>query len=241
MACEDCTLRRSHLFKPLDQNELGYVSRLRDRQLVRPAGARLLSTGPAGGFIYTLYSGWAFRSIRLADGSRQIVEILLPGDVFGLHVALLGNWDYEVTALTRTVLCRLRAPSLDDLCTQVPALNRALIHTLVDDKRRADSRLAVLGRTLGPQRIAYLMLELAERLEETGELKDGCCAFPLRRRHLADATGLSGTHVNRSLGELREKRLAHLEDGRLTILDRERLAGFAGYTPLGRRVQRLIL
>ncbi|ALJ37046.1 Crp/Fnr family transcriptional regulator [Azospirillum brasilense] len=241
VACQDCTLRRSRLFKQLDEDELSYVAKLRDRQLVRPAGAKLLSSGPAGGFIYTLYSGWAFRSIQLADGSRQIVEILLPGDVFGVHVALLGNWDYEVTTLTRVVLCRIRAPSLDDLCTQVPALNRALIHTLADDKRRADSRLAVLGRTLGPQRIAYLMLELVERLEGAGELKNECCDFPLRRRHLADATGLSGTHVSRSLGELRERGLAHVEDGRLTILDRKQLTSFAGFTSLGQRIQRLVL
>lgn len=227
MGCEDCTLRRPHLFKSLDQNQLGYVSRRRDRQLSRPAGARLLSAPPASGFIYTLSSGWAFHSIRLADGSRQIVEFLLPSDVFGLHVALLGNWGYGVTGQTRTVLCRLKAPSLDDLCIQVPALNRTLIHTLLHDKRRADSRLVVFGRTLGPQRIAHLMLELADRREEAGELKDGCCAFPLRRRHLTDATGLLGTHFNRSLGELRKKRLVHLEDSRFTIFDRERLASAA--------------
>lgn len=229
------------MFKPLDDDELSYVAKLKERQIMKPAGARLLNAGPAGGFIFTLYSGWAFRSIRLGDGSRQIVEFLLPGDVFGLHVAMLGNWDYEVTALTPVVLCRLKSPTLDDLCTHFPALNRALIHTLAEDKRRADSRLAVLGRTLGPQRIAYLMLELAERLDDAGKLRDGCCEFPLRRRHMADATGLSGTHVNRSLAELRERRLAHVEDGRLTILDRNQLTSFAGYASLGRQIQRLIL
>ncbi len=241
VACLDCTLRRTRLFKPLDESELHYVAELRERQLSRPAGARLLQPGPAGGYIYTLYSGWAYRSIRLADGSRQILEFLLPGDVFGLHVALVGDWDYEVTALTPVLLCRLRAPSLEELSARFPALNRALIHTLVEDKRRADGRLAVLGRTLGPQRIAYLMLELAERLELAGQLSDGCCEFPLRRRHLADATGLSGTHVNRSLAELRDRRMAHIAEGRLTILDRELLTGFAGYAPLSQRVQRLIL
>ncbi|WP_431854919.1 Crp/Fnr family transcriptional regulator [Azospirillum sp.] len=241
VACQDCILRRSRIFKPLDDAELSYVAKLKDRQILRPAGARLLGAGPAGGFIYTLHAGWAFRSIRLNDGSRQIVEFLLPGDVFGLHVAMLGNWDYDVTALTPVVLCRLKAPSLDELCTRFPSLNRALIHTLAEDKRRADSRLAVLGRTLGPQRIAYLMLELAERLEEAGELQEDCCDFPLRRRHLADATGLSGTHVNRSLAELRERRLAHVEGGRLTILDRDQLIGFAGYSSLAQRIQRLIL
>ncbi len=241
VACQDCALRRMRLFKPLDDGELAFVAQLRDRQIARPAGAQLLQPGPAGGYIYTVFSGWAYRSIRLADGTRQILEFLLPGDVFGLQVALLGDWDYEVTALTPVVLCRLRAPSLDDLCSRFPALNRALIHTLVEDKRRADGRLAVLGRTLGPQRIAYLMLELAERLELAGQMTDECCEFPLRRRHLADATGLSGTHVNRSLAELRDKRLAHVEDGRLTILDRSQLVLFAGYASVLPRVQRLIL
>ncbi len=238
VACQECSLRQVRLFRQLDDDAFRSVNALRDRQLSRPVGARLIQPGPADGFFYTLFSGWAFRSIRLPDGARQILEFLLPGDVFGLQVAFLGDWDYEVTALTRVVLCRLRAPSLGELCTRFPALTLALIQTLIEDKRRADGRLAVLGRALGPQRIAFLLMELTERLELAGEVRDNGCEFPLRRRHFADATGLSGTHVSRSLAELRAKGIAHVADGRLTIVDRTLLSRFSGYTPLARSVER---
>jgi hypothetical protein len=59
------------------------------------------------------------------------------------------------------------------------------------------------------------------------------CPFPLQRRDLADAAGLSRVHVARTLESLRERRLAEIQNGTLVIFDRPRLTDLAGYAPLG--------
>lgn len=46
---------------------------------------------------------------------------------------------------------------------------------------------------------------------------------------LADTTGLTSVHVNRTLRELRQKGLIELKKGRLTILDLPRLRGLAEF------------
>jgi CRP-like cAMP-binding protein len=65
------------------------------------------------------------------------------------------------------------------------------------------------------------------------------CPFPLQRRDIADAAGISRVHVARTLERLREQRLAMVQDGVLVLFDRARLAELAGYVPvrvtLGRR------
>ncbi|MGA9004849.1 MAG: helix-turn-helix domain-containing protein [Pseudolabrys sp.] len=47
--------------------------------------------------------------------------------------------------------------------------------------------------------------------------------FPLRQRHIADATGLTSVHVSKVLSEFRRSNLIKLSERSLTILD---LAGF---------------
>lgn len=45
------------------------------------------------------------------------------------------------------------------------------------------------------------------------------CDFPLTQTDLADATGLTTVHVNRTLQELRRQGLIELHDRRLTMTD----------------------
>ena len=79
-----------------------------------------------------------------------------------------------------------------------------------------------------------LMLETFDRLRQRAMVNGGStCPFPLQRRDLADAAGLSRVHVARTLESLRERRLAEIQNGTLVIFDRPRLTDLAGYVPLG--------
>ena len=60
-----------------------------------PAGTDIIHPGQEDAELYTLFSGWAFRYKSLADGRRQILNFLLPGDLVGLQASLLsalGTW-----------------------------------------------------------------------------------------------------------------------------------------------------
>lgn len=241
VACGECLLRCSDAFRPLSPEELAFVAKSKSRHLRRPANATLYVPGQRDVPLYTVYSGWAFRYARFADGSRQIVEFLLPGDLVGLPAIFLARMTYGAEALTAVELCEHRGGPLDGLFADHPGLSRSLVQGLVEDRKRADLRLAVLGQRQGPHRVAYLMLELYDRLARLGVAGDGTCEMPLRRRHWADATGMSGTHVARSLAHLRDRGLAVVEGGVLTILDREGLAALSGYMAFDDPGPRLLL
>ena len=103
-----------------------------------------------------------------------------------------------------------------------------------------DIRLSLLGRRTAEQRIGYLMLETFDRLRQRGILNGGStCPFPLQRRDIADAAGLSRVHVARTLETLRERRLAEIQNGTLVVFDRPALAALSEYispgVPSGRR------
>jgi len=88
-----------------------------------------------------------------------------------------------------------------------------------------------LGRRDAFERVAHLLCELIERLRPVGLWDGNNCAFPVTQLDLADATGLSVVHVNRTLQELRSSRLIVLRDRILTVNDLEALKGAALFNP----------
>jgi hypothetical protein len=77
------------------------------------------------------------------------------------------------------------------------------------------------------ERISHLFCEMFLRLESVGLTNGFSCDFPLTQQDIADATGLTPVHVNRTIQELRRRDLVILERQRLAIPDMARLQGVA--------------
>ena len=236
--CGACPLRCSPAFRAFSSSELQFVSDMKRGDIVIAAGDRLIAEGRKAALLYTLYDGWAIRFQTLPDGSRQILDFVLPGDLIGLPAYLLGSSPYSVRALTPAKLCALDATRLPALFRSEPDLAMSLMVAGAQEQQRGDARLTSLGRMGASERVGYLMLELRTRLKERGLFEGQSCAFPVRRAHLADAVGLSKAHLMRALRNLRVRGLADLGKGVLTIPSARELARFAGY-PASRAAPRL--
>lgn len=240
--CTNCQLRGKPLFRPFSSNELDFVAAMKTDHISMPAKAAIVGEGEVGGPIYTLFDGWAARYRRLPDGSRQIFDILLAGDMIGLESVMLGTVKHSVEAITPVTLCVLEGRRLPDLFREHPALALSIFRTRIEEEQRADVRLALLGRRRAFSRVAYLLLETCDRLRQRGMVNGGnTYHFPLTRRHIADATGLSHMHLTRVLKEMREKRLALIDRAALIVYDWENLAERAEYVPVGGVGRRAIL
>lgn len=239
--CIDCRLRNRPCFRPFSHSELDAVASLKTDHATMPAKHDIVHEGEVGGALYTLYEGWAFRYKKLPGGGRQILDLVLPGEIIGLSSALLGTIRHSVQALTPVSLCVMSGYPLADLLKRHIDLTLDLLRWRLEEEHRADVRLSLLGRRKPLQRIGYLMLETFDRLCRL-ELADGTmCPFPLQRQHLADATGLSMIHLNRTLMRLRDDKLATIEDKMLIIYDRRRLADLSGYGAKQPVTQRMLL
>jgi CRP-like cAMP-binding protein len=109
------------------------------------------------------------------------------------------------------------------LADKRPAARLAMwIDTLIDSSIFREWVVNV-GRRDSRTRIAHLLCELALRLERTGQGRDGMFDFPLTQEQLADATGLTAVHTNRTLQSLRRDGLIQLSNGILRVLDWDKL------------------
>jgi CRP-like cAMP-binding protein len=220
------------LSREVDTEDLGFAAELKLGDVVVPANRDVVQAGEVGGPVQIIQRGWAFRYKGWADGRRQILDFLLPGDVVGLESGLLGMSEHSVRALSDVELCQLDSQQLEDVFRQHARLALALAKHQASEARRMDERLAVIGRRNAVERLAFLMLDLCERQGRRGA-DEGRCAFPLRRQHMADATGLTGAHINRTLNALRRDQIAMIEGGELIIQDRPALTRLAGREAAG--------
>lgn len=181
-----------------------------------------------------LVSGWACRYRHLSDGRRQIFDLVLPGEGVGvcLRAHPLANTNTAaITAVRLVDASPLLSPGALEEC---PELRAALQAQGDADERRALNQIVRLGRLTALERLAHLMLELRERMAAIGQADGDRFALPLTQETLADMTGLSVVHVNRTLQELRRQNLLQLERGIARLLDREGLEQLADYEPAQR-------
>ena len=177
--------------------------------------------------VHLVLEGWACRYKTLPDGKRQIVALFVPGDFCDVNVYILKHMDHSIGAITRLKVAMITPDEMNALTAERPRVTQALWwHELVTAAIQREWTLNV-GQRSAYERLAHLLVELYLRLQAVGRAYDGRCDFPLTQNDLADATGLTAVHVNRTLQELRRDGLIELERTQLQILDLERLMDVA--------------
>lgn len=200
----------------------------------------IISEGDRPEHLHLIVHGWAARYKTLPSGSRQITAFLLPGDFCDLHGKVLRQMDHSIIALTPCRVAWVASDRFDQLTIEHSDLTRALWWGTLLDEAILRNWIVNNSRRSAHQRIAHLLCELHARVEIIGLVENDRLDFPLNQNDIADATGLTAVHVNRTLQRLRGEGLIELSQRVLTIKDiaeLQRVAGFDGsYLHIKRRV-----
>jgi CRP-like cAMP-binding protein len=163
----------------------------------------------------------------LPDGSRQVINFVLPGDFVGLQAGVMGAMQHSVEASTNMVLCVFDRSELWTLFKQEPERAFDLTWLAAMEEHFLGDALTSVGQMSAMARIAWGLLRFCMRCEDLDVGTGGRVPFPFRQQDLADALGLSLVHTNKTLMRLRKRQLLSLEDGTLAILDRDAVADMA--------------
>ena len=240
-ACTACPLRRRDAFRPFSGPELGYVSKLKSGEIRVEPRTRVLEEGVNSPHVYTVLSGWGLREKTLADGRRQILNFVLPGDLVGLQAAMFDAMDHTVEALTGMTLCVFSRSDIQRLFHDQPSLGYTVVWHAAQNERLLDATLVSIGRCTARERIARALLIINDKARRIGLSEpDGTLSAPITQQHLADALGLSVVHTNRTLKAMVGEGLIRWRAGRLQLCDETRLRDIAEMEPVPPAVLPLI-
>ena len=215
---------------PLNDEECEALRRmcLTSHQIGR--GTDLIAEGDKPESVFLILEGWAYRYKHLANGSRQILAYLIPGDLCDVRIFLFEEMDHSIGLLSDAKVVKIPAADMLNLLDRYPRIERALLWSTLVDESTLREWLLNIGQRDALQRISHLFCELCVRLSVV-KMVDSSETFtlPLTQAELADTTGMTTVHVNRSLQRLRNDGLIVAKDGKLTIVDFERLAKIAGF------------
>lgn len=222
-----------------DEDKASLAALCRD---VRPVRAKknIINEGERPEHIHLVVDGWAARYKLLADGARQIVALLIPGDFCDLHATVLSHMDHGIVAITACQIAYIPPAQIDELTSRHNGLTKALWWSTLVDEAVLRSWVVNAGRRDAYQRIAHLMCEMHLRMRMIGLVTDGQFDLPMTQDELADATALTPVHVNRTLQRLRNEDLITFRGGQLSVLDVAKLQQAAGFDPTYLHIKRRI-
>lgn len=183
-----------------------------------------------------LVSGYAIRHRTTGEGNRQVVAIYVPGDPLDLdHLYLpVADDDLQVaktankTSLAEFALIPHEA--IRELMARRAAVAEAVMTASHVDMAICREWLLNIGQRDSVARVAHLLCELAVRMEVQG-LDADTDVLPLSQILIAEATGLTPAHVNRTLRALQSEGVITRKDQLVRFPDWRVLAKAAGFDP----------
>jgi CRP-like cAMP-binding protein len=214
---------------PLDEGDRRALLGLPYRLQTFEAAKYVVREGSSVSHSALIVNGFAIRHKLTVDGDRQIVSVHVPGDFVDLEGSLLTTADHNVQTLTRCELALVPVAAIRELIHTHPMVAHAMwVDTLVDASIYREWVMNV-GRRDARARVAHLLCEFARRLEVVGLGNNGGYELPMTQEQLADATGLTSVHVNRTLKGLEAEKLVERNKRHVGIPDWERLRSVAGF------------
>lgn len=198
----------------------------------RPIAANkdLSRQGELAGHVEILIEGWACRYKTTREGHRQIVALLIPGDVANLDSFLFTRPDYAVRTLTAAKTISVSRDRVSTLAEQHSGIAKTLAWLAMRENAILSQWALCLGRLSARQRLAHLLCEVSVRLGNADEAESRF-ELPLTQEQIADMLGLTAVHVNRMVQQLRAESLIETKGRVMTITDMNALRRIAEFDP----------
>ena len=155
-------------------------------------------------FAYAVATGLVEVSRHFENGHRQTLAFMLPGDLFGLPHD--GQYINFAQAISPSKLYRIPWQQWICMMRDKPGLQGMLRMLVAFDLWRAQRRMMVLSEQSPTQKLATVLLGLAQHIEFY-DARRRCLELPLTRFDLGDYLGIAPETVVRTFAKLEKSKL----------------------------------
>ena len=208
--CLECIkgtcLRKVSLFNSLSDEELLDIKQNIDSKEYSK-GDLIFREGSNGKTLYFINEGKIKLYKYTKYGKEQILHILSDGDFFGeLDLLKDSNYKFNSMALSDCKICSLSKDELKEIIMKRPEIGIKILEILAERLSNTESLVQNIASNDGDSRIAYLLIELAEKYGETiGEHIS--IDLPILRDDMANYTGVTRETISRKLRKFQDDKL----------------------------------
>ena len=217
--CRHCMVRNSALFAGLTEADFGKIHQPID-DIAVPVHGLLYRTGEHGSSVYTLRSGILKLVQYLPDGSQRIVRLLKDADTVGLEALIGQPYQHDAVALSPLEVCRIPVEIVERLSQQSPELHRELLSRWHRALAQADNWLTHFSTGTARQRVARLLLCLAESSADSSLRLFG-------REDIGAMLGITTETASRMIAEFKRQGMLKEQPGGKTRVDAQGLRPIA--------------
>lgn len=171
-------------------------------------GQKVIFQGSPVHWICIVHSGKMKIYNENKNGREVILRLAKPGDIMGYSA--VGDkliYSSSASAIEETTICFIPKNVFLDLVISNPEVTSYIMMHLLDELRKAESRIAHLALNSAKQRIAAVLLMMNEF---TGNPATGF-HLSLSRREIADFAGTSQEEASRVISSLKKEGVLTIE------------------------------
>jgi CRP/FNR family transcriptional regulator, anaerobic regulatory protein len=228
--CRLCPLGSCPELRPHSEEEIPHIQEFKTGEVQVERGEVVIEQDISRGGLYTVLEGMMMRYRSLADGRRQIVNFMFPGDLVGLQAAFGETATHSVEALRPSRLCIFNSPRYFDIVAAQPRLAYDITWLAAKEESALEEHLVALGQRSARERVTYLAVWLLQRARGTCVVdSQNRLEVTITQTQIADMLGLSLVHTNRTIKGLERSGEVLWRQNSITIPDLAAAAELAHY------------
>lgn len=224
----DAFVKRLRLNSSLSDADANALKSLSWKFVAQRPNSQIVREGDRTRQCAVVVQGFVYRFRITDDGQRQILALYVPGDPIDFDHLYLPVADDGLQAVRDCTLACVDQDELRKLIAQRPGVAEAVTRALLVDSSVFREWTLNVGRRDARSRIAHLLCEVSLRLRAQN-FDFESTPLPLTQDQIADATGLTPVHVNRTLKALSADRYIERRGALVMLPDPESLREVAGF------------
>ena len=227
VSCSQCSLRELCFPHGMNENELSSLDTIVEQTKPLHKNDYLYHEGDEALAIYAVRSGCVKTVTESVNGDEQIVGFHMAGELLGLDGFAEGKHTCHAIALETSSVCELPLLRLEDLCHQIPGLQRQMRRIMGKEISTDHKQLLLLGKMSSEERLASFLLSLSNRMEERNWKVDEF-NLGMPRQDIANYLGMAVETVSRLFASFQNDGIITVDRRRIAILDMARLKAMIG-------------
>ena len=225
--CTKCNLRELCFPHGMAEDEMSHMDAVVDQPMPVHKNEYLYRNGDEATALYAVRSGCVKTMAESSNGEEQIVGFHMPGELFGLDGFAEGMHTCNAVALETSSVCELPLNKLENLCHDVPGLQKQMRRIMGKEVAGDHRLLLLLGKMTSEERLASFLLSFSGRMQER-HWKEDEFNLMMPRQDIANYLGMAVETVSRLFASFQNDGLIEVDRRHITILDMNRLKLMVG-------------